>query len=174
MKYMRLKHLRIDILNISQEEFISRIGKNTDYFGYISRFESGERKPSLGFLFGMVKNLGVQPNWFFLGTGDYYFSYSEKINFKEFQNIFQRIEILRTHIGVSIRGFVKIIGMPIDTFYCIKKAGFFSEKSKKFVYLENIIELLGVSPNWLILGIGEMFYDEYRTNIVIFNHLKSS
>ena len=174
MKYMRLKYLRTHILNISQEEFINKIGKNTDYWGYISRFESGERKPSIGFLFGMVENLGVQPNWFFLGTGDYYFSYSEKINFKEFQNIFQRIDILRLHIGVSNKDFVKIIGMPLNTFKYVKKAGFLSEKNKLFVYLENIIELLGVSPNWLILGIGEMFYDERKINMVIFNHLKIS
>ena len=171
MKYMRLKHLRIDILNISQEELTNKIGKNTDYWGYISRFESGERKPSLGLLLSMIKNLKVQPNWFFLGTGDYFL---DKIDFNEFQNIFQRIDILRLHIGVSNKDFVKIIGMPLNTFKYVKKAGFLSEKNKLFVYLENIIELLGVSPNWLILGIGEMFYDEYRTNIVIFNHLEIS
>ena len=169
---MRLKHLWIDILNISQEEFISRIGKNTDYFGYISRFESGERKPSLGFLFGMVKNLKLQPNWFFLGTGDYFFS--EKIDFNELKNIFYRIDTLRLYIGVSNKDFVRIIGMPIDTFYFIKNNGFLSDKSKLFVHIEKIIEILGVSPNWLTLGVGEMFYDERKINMVIFNHLKSS
>ena len=172
MKYMRLKYLRTHILNISQDEFTNRIGKNTDYWGYISRFENGERKPSLGLLLSMIKNLKVQPNWFFLGTGDYFFL--DKIDFNEFQNIFQRIDILRLHIGVSNKDFVRIIKMPIDTFKYVKKAGFLSEKSKLFIHISNIIEILGVSPNWLILGIGEMFYDERKINMVIFNHLKSS
>lgn len=161
----RIKYLRTDILKLSQEEFCDRIGKSTNYFGYLSRFENRRRRPSLSLLLGMIKNLKVQPNWLFFGTGNIFFS-SKEVDLNELKNIDYRIEMIRSNIGRSDKDFAEILGLSTGLYNYVKIHGFLSDKSKQFYYLFNIIELLGVSPNWLILGVGEMFYKatEYQSS----------
>ena len=160
----RIKHLRTDILKLSQEAFCERIGRNTNSFGGLSRFENGKRRPSLSLLFGIIKNLKVQPNWLLLGTGNIFFS-SKEVDFNQFKNISRRIEIIRLNIRRSDKDFAEILGLSTGLYHYVRIHGFLSNKSKQFIFLEKIVEIFGVSPNWLILGRGEMFYKstEYKS-----------
>lgn len=158
----RIKYLRVKLLDLSQEQFTDRIGRNTDYYGYISRVENNKRNPTLDMLFPIIKEFGVQPDWIISNKGDITFNKDMlvKIDFSEFGNIGKRINYLRISLGISIDDFVGIVGMSASTLYKLERHGISTYK-KVYLYriVKSCIDKFGLSANWLLLNIGEMSQD---------------
>ena len=75
----RIKEAR-ENKGISQRELVNRLGMNQTT---LVHYETGKREPRIGYLFGLIRETGVDGEWLLTGKGDMYGEGKKKITKEE-------------------------------------------------------------------------------------------
>lgn len=154
----RIKQLRVEILKISQVEFLTCINRHDSHFSTLSRYENNKHEPPVKLLVDIIRYLNVYPNWLFLGDG---YIFTAKFTTNErvigLKVICNRIEKIRYKLNLSVKEFSNLLGVSY-----INKT-----KTDDFYSLDLFLAIIniGISPNWLFCGVGNMFLDGRKLSL---------
>lgn len=181
----KIKELRI-FLGLNRKEFCEMLQISWNSINVIEKSDSESyRKSSLyRVINNLISKFGVSPNWIFLNQGNMFINRKMVNRFLSDANLQGKIQIeekiaqnriknyvtdlttfggrnsgLRRKLGLNKKQFsVDIYGYSNNCSHKIESG----KLSPTYPYLIRLFEKTGVSPNWLLLGIGEMFDTEYQ------------
>lgn len=158
-----IKWLRVNKCDLSQPRFLVHIGCTEYSFSYLSRVENGSVNPSLELIVAIINKLHVSPNWLFLNRGEIHCK--DRFSSDELLRINSRIMELRIFLGLNRKEFCEMLQISWNSIDVIEESDMKSyRKSSLYHVVSSLIHKMGVSPNWIFLNQGNMFYDKNMVN----------